>query len=85
MTNVVVLVYSEDDKERLREFVNDESNDSYIVSKYRRADWETQPKGMPIQSYVVWVADPKKEFEMRIKFETMPRLGVEFGYYRDSI
>ena len=74
--NVVILVYSVDDAKRLSDYVREE--DVEIVSAYNRADWHNQPKGRPLSAQVVRIKNKKKEFEIRMKFDTFPRKGVEF-------
>lgn len=76
MKNVVILIYNDVDRERLREYIRNE--DLKIVSTYYRADWQNQPKGKPGRAVVVRVTNEKKEFEIRMKFDTFPRKGVEF-------
>ncbi len=76
MKNVVILIYSVDDAKRLSDYVRKE--DVEIVSAYNRADWQNQPKRMPLSAQVVRIKNPKKEFEIRMKFDTFPHKGVEF-------
>jgi regulation of enolase protein 1 (concanavalin A-like superfamily) len=76
MKNIVILIYNDIDRERLREYIKQE--DIQIVSTYQRADWQNQPKGRPGRAIVVRIKNPKKEFEIRMKFDTFPRKGVEF-------
>jgi regulation of enolase protein 1 (concanavalin A-like superfamily) len=48
------------------------------VRNYHRADWNNQPKGKPDRAIIVRIENQKKEFEIRMKFDTFPRKGVEF-------
>ena len=74
--NVVVLIYTDDDSLRLREYL--EKEDCTIISQYSRADWHNQAKGRPRQAFILRINNKKKEFEVRMKFDTFPRKGVEF-------
>lgn len=76
MKNIVILIYNDVDRERLREYIRNE--DIECISTYHRADWQNQPKGRPNHAVVVRVKNEKKEFEIRMKFDTFPRKGVEF-------
>jgi hypothetical protein len=76
MKNIVVLIYNDADRKRLREYIK--QNDIECVSTYKRADWQNQPKGEPSHAVVVRSNNPKKEFEIRMKFDTLPYRGVEF-------
>jgi regulation of enolase protein 1 (concanavalin A-like superfamily) len=76
MKNIVILIYNDVDRERLREYIRNE--DIVVVSTYHRADWHNQPKGKPDRAIIVRIENQKKEFEIRMKFDTFPRKGVEF-------
>lgn len=74
--NVVVLIYSDEDRERLRDYIRE--NDCTISSTYDRADWQSQPKGRPLHAIVIRCPNNKQVFEIRMKFDTLPYKGVEF-------
>jgi len=74
--NVVVLIYSAEDRKRLREYIDRGS--CTVSSTYDRADWQNQPKGKPLHAIVLRCKDKKQAFEIRMKFDTLPYKGVEF-------